>query len=238
MVIAHRGASAHAPESTEAAIRLALRQRSDMIELDVQMTRDRRLVIFHDQRLDRTTNGRGRLTSWTAARLARLDAGEWFSARFRGQRILLVSQALRLVPPPVRVNLELKPPSRGSRFDAVSRVVACIRRSRAWRRTLISSFDASLIARVRTGAPSLATALLCHARPARSLRRAAALGCVAWHPHASLVTPARVRAAHQQGLRVHAWTVDRRNEAQRLLRAGVDGVFTNRPDRIRPLCAR
>ena len=237
-MIAHRGASSRAPESTAAAIRLALRNRSDMIELDVQMTRDGRLVIFHDERLERTTNGRGRLTAWPYARLARLDAGGWFSARFRGERILLVSQALRLIPPPVMVNLELKPSRRADRGGLVPRVVACVRRSRAWRRTVISSFDASLIARIRAAAPSLATALLCRARPTASLRQTAALGCAAWHPQTRLVTPARVRAAHRDGLRVHAWTVDCLSEARRLLRAGADGVFTNRPSRLRPLVAR
>ena len=206
-----------------------------MIELDVQMTKDHRLVIFHDARLERTTDGRGQLANQTAGSLARLDAGRWFSARFRGERVLLVSQALRLIPDPVMINLELKSRPHAS---FISRVVSCVRRSRAARRTLISSFDASCIARVRAIAPSLATALICRHRAAASLRRAAAMGCAAWHPHASLVTPAIVRSAHQRGMRVHAWTVNRARQARRLLDADVDGVFTNWPDRIRPVRAR
>ena len=235
IVIAHRGSSGGAPEGTAAAIRLAIRQHSEMIELDVQMTKDRRLVIFHDERLERTTDGQGRLSNHTYGALARLDAGGWFSTRFRGERILLVSQALRLIPKPVMINLELKSRPRES---FISRVIGCVRRSRAARRTLVSSFDASCIARVRAAAPSMATALICRHHAAGSLRQAVALGCAAWHPHVSLVTPSFVQHAHEHGLRVHAWTVDRAQQAQRLLNAGVDGVFTNWPDRIHPVCVR
>src|SRR3990167_3043170 len=91
ITIAHRGASAVAPESTRAAINAEVRAGAAMIELDVQMTRDGRLVVFHDDRLERTTNGSGRLRATTYARLARLDAGTWFDPRFAGERILLAS---------------------------------------------------------------------------------------------------------------------------------------------------
>ena len=238
IVIAHRGSSARAPESTAAAIGLAIRQGSDMIELDVQMTTDHRLVIFHDERLERTTNGRGWLTDQAYTSLARLDAGGWFSARFCGEHILLVSRALRLIRDPVMINLELKSRPHVDQTSFISRVISCVRRSRAARRTLISSFDASYIAQIRATAPSLATALICRHRAEASLKRAMALGCAAWHPHVSLVTPALIRCAHQRGMRIHAWTVDRVSQAQRLLQTGVDGVFTNWPDRIRPVYTR
>src|SRR3989338_9017514 len=112
LLIAHRGASAVAPEGTRAAIREAIRAGADMVELDVQMTRDGRLVIFHDERLERTTNGHGVLRRARFADVARLDAGGWFHPRFSGERVLLVSQALRLIPPRIGVNLELKRTSR------------------------------------------------------------------------------------------------------------------------------
>ncbi len=97
VTIAHRGASRVAPEGTAVAIRQALALRAEMIELDVQLTRDRRLVIFHDERLERTTDGRGRVAAWSFRELGRLDHGSWFGPEFSGERILLVSQALRMI---------------------------------------------------------------------------------------------------------------------------------------------
>lgn len=229
LIIAHRGASAVAPESTQAAVAAAVRAGAGMIELDVQLTRDGRLVVFHDHRLDRTTDGRGPVRARRYAELARLDAGGWFHRRFAGQRILLVSQALRLIPRTVRVNLELK--RTRNRGAVVTRLRRAIRRAGATRRVLLSSFDPALVP--PSSATRIPRALICRWRPDASLRRAIALRCAAWHPHVSVVTARRVARAHAAGLRVHAWTVDRRNRARALLRLGVDGLFTNHPERLR-----
>ena len=228
LVIAHRGASAVAPESTRAAIEQAVRAHADMIELDVQRTRDGRLVIFHDDRLERTTNGRGRLVSASYAALARLDAGAWFHPRFTGARILLVSEALRLIPPLLTVNLELKRTRDGRELlESLRRI---IRRTRAASRLLLSSFDAGLLKPLSDVA---SLALICREHPDRSLRRAIALGCAAWHPEQRLITHARIARAHAAGLRVHAWTIDDPKRALTLARLGIDGVFTNNPARLR-----
>lgn len=231
LIIAHRGASAEAPENTAAAIRVAFRMRADMVELDVQPTADDRVVVFHDDRVERTTNGRGVVQQLRYPVLARLDAGGWFAPRFAGERILLVSQALRLSAPH-RVNLELKATPRPA--PLIAGVVHALRQTRTTLRVLASSFEASLLASMRDAAPTVARALLC-ARPdgASGLARAVRMGCVALHPKASLVTPRLIAHTHAAGLRVHAWTVDDPALARRLACWGVDGVFTNHPDRIR-----
>jgi len=202
-----------------------------MIELDAQLTRDRRLVVFHDARLERTTNGRGRVSDWRYRDLARLDTGSWFARRFAGERILLVSQALRVIPPPCRINLELKRTARTAWL--IPRLLRCLQWTRTASRVLVSSFDGSLIARLHQRAPHLATALLCRQRPFEHLRRAIRLGCVAFHPHQAIVSPRLVDHAHAAGLQVYAWTVDRVSQARRLARIGVDGVFTNVPAVLR-----
>lgn len=202
-----------------------------MIELDVQRTRDGRLVIFHDDRLERTTDGRGRLAAASYAALARLDAGSWRHPRFAGARILLVSEAIRLIPRRVAINLELKRTRDGPALIAALRRI--IRRTGSRSRLLLSSFDAALLERL--GASAFALALICRRDPDRSLRRAIALGCAAWHPEHRLVTNARIAGAHAAGLRVHAWTIDEPARARRLARWGVDGVFTNDPARLRSL---
>lgn len=234
IVIAHRGASAEAPENTKAAILKALARHVDMIEMDVQLTRDQRLAIFHDERLERTTNGRGRLARWRYRELARLDGGSWFSPRFANERILLASQALRLVHPPCRLNLELKRTSQAAVL--VEAMARCLRWTRRLRQVLISSFDLALLRRLHAQAPRVATAVLCARNPRRAITQATRLGCVAVHLHKTLVNAPVVRRAHEAGLRVHVWTVDRAQEARRLARMGVDGIFTNVPAQIQPVC--
>lgn len=231
ILIAHRGASGAAPENTAAAIRLALKAGADMIELDVQLTRDHRLVIFHDERLERTTNGRGVLSRWRYRDVARFDAGSWCARRFAGERILLVSQALRLIPPPYWINLELKRTTQ-TRW-LIPRLLRCLQWTRTTSRVLVSSFDGSLIARLRQRAPHLATALVCRQHPFQHLRRAVRLGCAALHPHQTTVSPRLVDQAHAAGLQVYAWPVDHLSQARRLARMGLDGVFTNVPAILR-----
>ena len=223
-----------APESTRAAIRAAARARADMVELDVQMTRDRRLVIFHDERVERTTAGSGRLSSMRYADAARLEQGAWFDPQCAGERILLVSQVPPLLPQRMRINLELKRTSR--RRSLVAQFLRFVRRTRLGDRLLVSSFDPNLLkplARRR-----LACALICQRHADRSLQRAIQLGCDAWHPLHTLATPRRLARAHAAGLRVHVWTVDNLSLARRLLRMGVDGLFTNDPARLRALKSR
>lgn len=227
LIIAHRGASAVAPESTKAAIRAAAHAGAGMIELDVQMTQDNRLIVFHDDRLERTTDGTGTVRSSRYAQLARLDSGAWFHARFAGERILLLSQTLRLIPPWMWMNLELK--QTRQRAALLRRLVRCVRRCRVVSRLLISSFDPSLLQPLSR---RLATALICRRHPDRSLQQAIRLGCVAWHPFYTLLTRERLHRAHAAHLRVHAWTVDDLPRARQLIRRGVDGIFTNDPARL------
>lgn len=228
LIIAHRGASAVAPESSGAAIRGAALAGADMIELDVQMTRDGRLVVFHDERLERTTTGAGMAAKKRYAQLARLEAGAWFHPRFAGERILLLSQALRLIPKRMRINLELK--STVARTSLVRRVLHTVRRAGVVRRLVLSSFDPRMLRPLRR--TRLAYALICREQPDRALRRAIRLGCAAWHPAHTVVSSRRVTRAHNAGLRVYAWTVDDLTRARQLVGRGVDGVFTNDPARL------
>ena len=225
LIIAHRGASAVAPESTRPAIRAAIEAGADMIELDVQMTRDRRLIVFHDERLERTTNGSGRLSARRYADLAQLDAGSWFHPRFAGERILLVSQAIRCIPPPRRMNLELK--RTATRSTLLRHLIRLIRQMAVMKRLLISSFDSHLL---KALPPSgLSRALICDHDPDRSLATAVRLGCESWHPSHRVVRPRHIHQAHAAGLRVYVWTVDEPRRARALAAWGIDGLFTNHP---------
>ena len=112
-------------------------------------------------------------------------------------------------------------------------LVRCLRWTRTMHRVVISAFEPMLLASLTRQSPKVATALLCTRWPFQALRRAIALNCVALHPHASLIQASLVAQTHAAGLRLHAWTVDRTDEAQRLLGMGIDGLITNVPERVR-----
>src|SRR3990172_10900022 len=106
-ILAHRGASAYAPENTLAALELALRQRADGLELDAKLSADGQVVVIHDQRVDRTTDGHGRVGQMDFEALRRLDAGSWYDSSFRGQKIPTLVEVLERVGGQLLVNVEL-----------------------------------------------------------------------------------------------------------------------------------
>jgi glycerophosphoryl diester phosphodiesterase len=238
LVIAHRGASADAPENTLSAFRLARRLGAGMVELDVHRTKDRRLVVIHDPSLTRTTGVRAAVASRTLAEMADLDAGSWFSPRFARARVPTLEAVLAALGPRMAVNIEIKS-GRRPYPGLEARLVALLRRLGWVRRALISSFRLAPLARVRRLHPTIAIGILVHPwSPDLALRRARRLGAVSVHPPARAVTAALIDRLHAAGLLVLPYTVDRRADQARLLRLGVDGFFTNRPSPSAPVGPR
>ncbi len=238
-VIAHRGASSSAPENTVAAVIDAVDAGADMIELDVQMTRDRRLVVFHDEGLGRTTNLHGVLASNHYSYLRDLDAGGWFHSKFNGERIPLLTDIFEAVPAALSINLELKPTRHPSEFvQSLIRDLASANRlpsssSTLDQRTLVSSEDALLLK--PCVAEGLSIALVTEGDPLEGLKMADDLGCCAWHPDHDTLTPEVVDAARTRGLKVHTWTVDVLERMRELTNWGVDGIITNVPETLRSM---
>ncbi|WP_337059317.1 glycerophosphodiester phosphodiesterase [Kineococcus sp. G2] len=238
LVIAHRGYSSVAPENTLAAFEAALRCGADMVETDAHPAADGSAVLIHDEVVDATTAGRGRVADLPAGELARLDAGSWFSAAYRGQRVPLLADLLDLLAghPGAQLLLELK-----GRWSAaqVAAAVADVRRAGAVEQVVVQSFETSTLAHVQEVAPEVRRAVLLDV-PApdalaqgRALRRD--LGVLACNPSvASLVArPGAVAELHAAGLQVWSWTVDEPVLWRALADAGVDGLITNRPDGLR-----
>lgn len=224
---AHRGASALAPENTLAAFSLAWDEGADGIELDVHLSRDGIPVVIHDETLERTTDGRGAVSSLRASELRRLDAGRWFAPAFAGERIPLLSEVLDWAGEDLPLNIELKTLRAG---EATLRLLKDYPRCRV----LVSSFDQRLLAALRAAEPRLPLGFLCDSRLWRLvLRRALAAGAASFHPRADLVSPALARRVKDAGLALYPWTVDDPERAGRLLRRGASGLFTNRPGALR-----
>src|SRR5262245_4017798 len=157
-VIAHRGFSGIAPENTLAAIRAALEAGADRVEVDVLVTRDGVPVLLHDADLDRTTNGRGPVAARTLADVRALDAGGWFDARFTGERVPTLAEALEFCRGRILLNLEIKSEAvedREAPAGVEAAVVEAIRRARAPAEVVVSSFDPRALVRVRRLFPEL-----------------------------------------------------------------------------------
>ena len=273
-LIAHRGASAYAPEHTLEAYRLALEQRADFVEPDLAVTRDGVLICLHDDTLERTTNvaqvfpdraaslpagsARGDGPHWiandfTLAEVKRLDAGQWFDAKFRGARVATWDEAVQLVRGKAGLYPELKSPplytSRG--VDMVRIFVASVKahgldRPESLRTTpvIIQSFDENAVRRVATQLPSVPRVFLTSderdVTDARLRELARFATGVAPEKRLIAARPEIVSRAHALGLTVTAWTfrgdektssASLREEMSRFLYTfGIDALFTNNPD--------
>ncbi|HKI52210.1 MAG TPA: glycerophosphodiester phosphodiesterase family protein [Geothermobacteraceae bacterium] len=224
---AHRGASADAPENTLAAFALAEQQRADGIELDVQLSRDGVPLILHDEILERTTDGRGRVDQQNWSELRKLDAGSWFGSEFAGERLPSLAEVLEWADDRLLLNLEVKTPSVA---DALLRLL----KQFPWARVLISSFDHRLLAALRNVAPDLRLGFLNDSRFwRRALQRATRARAVSFHPRVDQVSRPLLAACQAAELAVYPWTVDSAVVAHRLRGLGVAGVFSNRPGLLR-----
>ncbi len=228
LVIAHRGASGQLPENTLPAYELAIAQGADMIEIDLHRTRDAAVVITHDENLA-GLGGRGEIADASLAEVRALDAGG-------GERVPLLAEVLDRFGPRIAFNLELKRGTRGEYPQVEAEALAAAENRGILARTLFSSFYDPVLARLRALSTAARIALLLSPQDAeRPIERARRLGAEAINPWRGLVNRELVEAAHAEGLAVYVFTVDEVAEMERLLALGVDGLFTNFPERMRTL---
>jgi glycerophosphoryl diester phosphodiesterase len=223
---AHRGASAEAPENTLAAFHRALAVGADGIELDVHLSRDGVPVVIHDDTLERTTDGTGRVAAQTLDRLQALDAGSWFAPHFAGEALPTLAATLHLLAGRLRLNLEVKDARAGM---AVCGMLAQFPQADA----VVSSFDLALLGRLRRESPALSLAVLADDGWHRAVAWAVGLRACAFHPRAELVSRLLLAVCRRLRLPVYAWTVDDPARALALARIGIDGLFTNDPGFLR-----
>ena len=229
LIIAHRGASAHAPENTMAAFRLALKMNAVAMELDVHQTRDGKLAVIHDWDFRRVGGKRTKIGAVSMAQARAIDVGSWFSENFSSERAPELGDALDLSRGRAELHIELKAGS-GKYFGIEERVARLLDKRRAWEWTMISSFDHKALFRMREIS---SRARLGYLLGISSLRKA-------WRQTREMraeslnisVRQARrrvVESAHRRGLKVYVYTVDSPKEFSRLKRIGVDGVYANDP---------
>ena len=231
---AHRGARAHAPENTLLAFSTAFDVGADGIECDVQLTRDQRLVVIHDRAVNRTTNGRGPVCMKTLAQLRDLDAG--WSWRLP-QRIPLLEEVLQLVQRRGGcINLEVKGDTPKESIVTAKSILPLLEElpEQTRSRVLVSSFEHSVVALLIEQLPWLRVGVLYgnQWRGHDLVAPALALGAEAIHPEVSLLTEECVAEAHEASLQVNVWTANSWMRIRRLLKWGVDGIFSDNPERV------
>lgn len=235
--IAHRGASGHCPENTRSAFLRAIERGADMVELDCQTTRDGAVVVIHDETLDRTTDGRGRVRDHTLKEIQLLDTGSWFGREFTGEEVLTLEQAIEILRGHVELNLEIKGDDAPGRMEI--QCVGILRSLRFFEQTVFSSFSPARMRLVRDLADDARIGVLMEAGTCWSdgFILAAELDAEAVHPQRSLVTADAVAEAHRRGLEVRVWPVNHPREMESLAAAGVDGIFTDFPERLLRIAA-
>lgn len=228
--IAHRGASALAPENTLAAFEKALQLGADGIELDVRSCADGTPVVIHNPTVDATTDGSGSVAQMTLPELKELDAGAWFAPTFAGERIPTLEETLAAVGGQLLVNIELKGKAILGR-SLVQATVDLIERHRLAGHVLISSFNPFLLHRVQRMAPQIPTGLLyLWAFLPGVAQRVAPQRYAALHPSVAILSQDHRDWIQRHPYRIHVWTVDDPTDMRRLIEWGVDGIITNTPD--------
>jgi len=221
-VLAHRGARGHAPENTPAAFAKAVELGAPWVELDVQLHADR-LWVFHDQRLERCTDGTGWLADHKTDALRRLDAGG-------GQRIPFLHEVLEQLKRRVCVNVELK-----TGAGTAAAVATALREHLAagWKaeQFLVSSFHLPELREFKLRLPEIPLGVLLCGVPLNLAAAASELGAQALSLDRDFADPALIADAHARGMKVFVFTVNEREDVARFRKLGADGVFTDFPER-------
>ncbi len=235
LIIAHRGASALAPENTMAAFRLAYELGADGIELDVMLSQDQKLVVHHDQSVNRTTNGHGKVFELKWDYLKTLDAGSKFGDQFVGEPLPLLENVFEELGGKFLINVELKNYATPN-DDLTALVVDLIEKMNLADAVILSSFGGKNLLQARAKNPSIRRGLLAMPGLAGSPYRGflgKRFDYTALHPYHGDVRPSLVRRMHQKGKDVNVWTVDKTEDLLRMRDCQVDMVICNDPKRAR-----
>ena len=232
-VIGHRGAAAHAPENTLAGFRAAKALGCAWVEFDVRLTADGALVLCHDDRLERTTDGRGRISKLPLAAIRQCDAGGWFGKAFVGERVPTLDEALGCCGElGLGANIEIKAERGWESFTAAA-VADCLDRlPSSLPPILISSFMREAVAEAATRAPHIPRGMLWQKVPRGWMKVAEQLDCTTVNADQAYLSQSMAAEICAAGYRLLAYTVNDPDRARQLFGWGTASVFSDAPDII------
>lgn len=231
--LAHRGASSYAPENTLAAFYKAIETGANGIELDLRYTKDKVIVVIHDATVDRTTNSSGLVADFTWEQLRNLDAGSWFSPKYKGERMVTFKQFLHYFSSkPLSFAVELK--ERGLEDE----VCGLLHEHQLANRCTVTSFDFDILKTVRSIDSQMNIGFLTQIIDQMTIERIVEINGQQICPHAEKVTADAVRLAKASGLTVRAWGVKNEELMQHAYHCKVDGMTINFPDKLEQLLSK
>jgi glycerophosphoryl diester phosphodiesterase len=224
LVIGHRGAKGYEPENTLRSFKKALELKVDMIELDVQLSKDKQLIVIHDNKVNRTTNGSGYVKEKTFNELRSLDAG-------KGEKIPTLREVFNLVDKQVTINIELK--GKGT-AKPVARLIEMYVKKKGWtnNHSFVSSFDYEELEKFNELNPEIKLGVLIGRNLERGLNFAEKIKAKVVSPRKRLITKKLIDKIHKKGRKVYVWTVNTKKGIEKIKKLKVDGIFSNYPDRI------
>jgi glycerophosphoryl diester phosphodiesterase len=234
IIIGHRGAMGEAPENTLGSFQLALEQGAEAIELDIHESSDGQLIVCHDYTVDRTTNGHGAISKMTAQELQKLDAGSWFNSSFAAEKLPLLEEVFTLVPAGIIINVEVKC-AYSARME--QRLIQLIHQYNRLDSVIVSSFNHKILVKLKHAEPGLKIGLLYNTnfQSHRLMANSAGVEVYSLHPYYRAIDDEDVADAVQNGLRVYPYTINAENELQQALAAGMSGIITDYPGRLKAL---
>jgi glycerophosphoryl diester phosphodiesterase len=237
-IVAHRGISAKAPENTLAAFAMAAQTAGiDMIELDVRLTLDEQVIVFHDRNLQRTTTGNGAARRYTLQEIRQFNAGSWFHPSFAQERVPTLKEVLELVRGRLWVNIEIKSDYFHREPEGLleSKVLQVVRECGMLDQVLVSSFNHELVGRIKQLCPEVYTGVLYNLYrdfPKKTSKIAMRVHASAFICAKHEITRAMVEDARSHKIAVYVYTLDSLQDAEKMRSLGVDGVMSNRADEI------
>ena len=248
LVIAHRGASGYAPENTLASFSKAIEMNADILELDVHLTSDDSVMVMHDYNVKRTTNGKGEIESMSFDEIRKLDAGSWFDAKYKDEKVPTLNEVLALVNGRKKVLIELKWPAKGIYKDLVERVIQVIHQYHAESWVILQSFETIYLKQLSEVAPNLIQQQLLFGKSGllpiyfdrtiqfgkfRPQKKAASVNIFYIY-----ITPSLIKDMHKMGKQVYGFAPSKESDMCKLIHMEIDGMITNYPDRALKILKR
>jgi glycerophosphoryl diester phosphodiesterase len=240
--IAHRGASAYYPENPLASFQGAIAMGADMVELDVQLTGDGEVVVFHDEKLTRCTNGKGRIAEYTLSELKKLDAGSWFGEEYKDARIPTLEEVLALCRNKIALNIEIKTEAVDEKIrNGIEEKSLNIVDKKGMREHVVfSSFDPRALMHLKEIDKSVSAAVLFekgHYNSKLPSEIIDLLGADAFNCSRSELNAKWLMNLKMNNIYVNIYTVNDKKNMRRFLTLGVNGIFTNKPDILKAVVA-
>ena len=236
MVIGHRGDRAYAPENTVPSFEKGIKCKANMIEFDIRLTKDGYIVIMHDATVDRTTNGTGLISQLTLKQIKDLDAGTWFSPKFKGIKVPTLEEAIASIKGRAKFDIEIKKEPY-SNETIEEKLVEEIFKNNILDDTVVISFNFSSLEKVKEIEPRVQIGFLFSRNYdfEQGLREILHIKGEAVHPEYHLLNTHLVSEAHKEGILVRPWNTNDKEEMNKLIKMGVDGIGTDFPDILRSL---